>query len=246
MNAWIDLNGDVGEGAGHDAAILPLLTSANIACGAHAGDAATMRATVALAREHGVAIGAHPGYADPAFFGRRELDLPPDGVRKLVRAQVDALRRLAPVRHVKLHGALYNQAARDPELAAAAVEAITAVDATLILFAPSGSVLAGAGAGRGLRVAHEFFADRTYEPDGSLTPRSRPGAVIRDAALAASRALGLITTGVVLATDGTALPLRVDTVCLHGDGPDPAGFAQALRAALGASGVAFRAPFSTP
>lgn len=246
MNAVVDLNGDVGEGVGHDAAFLPLLTSANVACGAHAGDPATMRATVELALRHGVAIGAHPGYADREHFGRRELALPAPAVRELVRCQVAALDGLGPVRHVKLHGALYNQAARDPILATAAVDAVLAVRPNLVLFAPPGSALVRAGEARGLRVALEFFADRTYEPDGSLTPRARPGAVIHDAGVAVARALRMIREGRVGTTDGTDLRLRADTICLHGDGPDPAGFARRLRAGLLAAGIGWQAPFAEP
>ena len=237
----IDLNCDLGEGAGHDAELMPLITSANIACGAHAGDAATMRATVALAQKHGVAIGAHPGFADRENFGRRELKLPPSEVRELVRAQIEALRALGPVRHVKAHGALYNLAARDAALAEAIASAVQAVDAKLILFVLPNSELARAARDHGLRTANEVFADRTYQRDGSLTPRSQPDALIQDGRVAVAQVLRMIREGVVRATDGADVPMVADTVCLHGDGPDPVAFAKRLRAELTAAGVEVKA-----
>jgi UPF0271 protein len=236
----IDLNCDLGEGAGHDAELMPLITSANIACGAHAGDLATMRATVALAREFGVAIGAHPGFADRENFGRRELALPPDEARALVAAQITLLRTIAPLRHVKLHGALYNLAARDAALAEAIVEAVSDCDDALILFVLPDSALARAAAARGLRIANEVFADRTYQRDGSLTPRSRPDALIHDEAVAVAQVLRMVREGVVRSTDGTDVPIKADTVCLHGDGPSPVAFARRLRAELHAAGIAVR------
>jgi len=236
----IDLNCDLGEGAGHDAELMPLITSANIACGAHAGDAATMRATVALAQQHGVAIGAHPGFADRENFGRRELALPPAEVRALVAAQIDALRALGPVRHVKAHGALYNLAARDAALADAIASAVHAADASLIFFVLPNSELARAGRAHRLRIANEVFADRTYQRDGSLTPRSRPDALIHDESAAVAQVLRMVREGVVRATDGTDVPIVADTVCLHGDGPHPVEFARRLRAELTQAGVEIR------
>src|ERR1700712_705943 len=153
---------------------MPLITSANIACGAHAGDAATMRATMQLARSHGVAVGAHPGFADRDHFGRREINLSADAVRELVRSQIAALQAFGPVGHVKPHGALYNLAARDRSVALAVVEGILAVDATLALYALAGSELVRVGRAKGLVVASEVFADRTYQNDGSLTPGWTP------------------------------------------------------------------------
>lgn len=241
MPICIDLNCDLGEGAGHDAELMPLITSANIACGAHAGDAATMRATVALAQKHGVAVGAHPGFADRENFGRRELALPPSEVRALVTAQIEALRVLGPLRHVKAHGALYNLAARDTATADAIAEAVRAIDPALILFILSDSALALAARARGLRIANEVFADRTYQRDGSLTPRSQPNALIHDEATAVAQVLRMVREGVVRATDGTDVPITADTVCLHGDGPDPVAFARRLRAELGAADIEVRA-----
>lgn len=237
----IDLNCDLGEGAGHDAELMPLITSANIACGAHAGDVATMRATVALAEKFGVAVGAHPGFADRENFGRRELPLAPDDVRPLVAAQLELLRTIGPLRHVKAHGALYNLAARDAALAAAVAEAVSDIDAALILFVLPNSELARAATARGLRIANEVFADRTYQRDGSLTPRSRPDALIRDEAVAVSQVLRMIRDGVVRATDGTDVSIKADTVCLHGDGPDPVAFARRMRTELAAAGIAVSA-----
>jgi UPF0271 protein len=236
----IDLNCDLGEGAGHDAELMPRITSANIACGAHAGDAATMRATVALAQKFGVAVGAHPGFADRENFGRRELQLPPAEVRALVASQIDALRALGPLRHVKAHGALYNMAARDAALAEAIAGAVHAADSSLILFVLPNSALARAARACGLRVANEVFADRTYQRDGSLTPRSRPDALIHDEGAAVAQVLRMIRDGVVRATDGTEVPIVADTVCLHGDGPHPVEFARRLRAELAANGIVVR------
>lgn len=237
----IDLNCDLGEGAGHEAELMPLITSANIACGAHAGDAETMRATVALANQHGVAIGAHPGFEDRENFGRRELPVTPAEVRRLVATQIDALRALGKVRHVKAHGALYNLAARDAALAAAVAEAVWEADRELVLFALAGSELVRAGRARGLRVANEVFADRTYQRDGSLTPRARADALIAEEDAAVAQVLRLAREGVVRATDGTEVQLAADTVCLHGDGAHAVAFARRLNRELRAVGIALKA-----
>ena len=236
----VDLNCDLGEGAGHDAELMPLVTSANIACGAHAGDQTTMRATVALALKHGVAIGAHPGYADRANFGRTELQLPASAVRELVASQIAALARLAPLRHVKPHGALYNQAARDPAVAAAVADAVRASQPGLVLFALAGSELVRAGRAAGLAVAEEVFADRTYQRDGSLTPRPAPNALITDEGAAVAQVRRMVREGKVRATDGTDVTIRADTVCLHGDGPHAVAFARRLNAELRGAGVALQ------
>jgi UPF0271 protein len=237
----IDLNCDLGEGAGQDTALMSLITSANIACGAHAGDEATMRATVALAQRHGVAIGAHPGFADREHFGRRELRLPLAELVALVRDQLEALRALAPVRHVKPHGALYNLAARDAGVARAMAETIRSVDPRLLLVGLAGSALLHAGRVAGLRVASEVFADRTYQPDGSLTPRSQAGALVADEQAAVSQVLLMVQQGRVCATDGTEIPVQADTVCVHGDGPHAVAFARRLRAELTRAGIEVRA-----
>lgn len=233
----VDLNCDLGEGAGHDAELMPLITSANIACGAHAGDEATMRAMVALAQKHGVAIGAHPGFADRENFGRRELPLSPDEVHELVLDQVRKLQRLGPVRHVKPHGALYNMAARDLALARAVVDAIYEIDPRLILFGLAGSHLIAVAEACGLPVASEVFADRTYQADGSLTPRAQPNAMITDESAAVTQVLRMVREGKVRATDGTDVAIKADTVCLHGDGAHPVEFARRLRQELTAAGI---------
>ncbi|TYT25151.1 LamB/YcsF family protein [Luteimonas viscosa] len=243
----IDFNCDLGEGCGDDAAIVPHISSASIACGGHAGDEATMRATVALCQAHGVAIGAHPSFVDREYFGRRELTLGPGAIHVLVLAQVRRLASVcdaarAPLRHVKPHGALYNLAARDTDVADAVAAAVHAIDPTLWLYAQSGSALAEAGRLAGLPVAEEAFAERSYGADGRLTPRDRPGAVIDDLDAALAQVRMLLREGAVIALDGTRVPLRADTLCLHGDRPDAARFAAALRAALEAEGIRVRAP----
>jgi len=242
----VDLNCDLGEGAGHDAALMPLITSANIACGAHAGDEATMRATVALAQRHGVAIGAHPGFADRENFGRRERPVSPSEVHQLVYEQVRQLQLIvrgagARVSHVKLHGALYNLAAREPRLAQAAVEAIYEVDPRLVMFGLAGSQLIAAGDACGVAVASEVFADRTYQADGSLTPRSRPDALITDESGAVVQVLRMVREGKVRATDGTDVAISTDTICLHGDGAQPVEFARRLRQELTTAGIEIKA-----
>jgi UPF0271 protein len=241
MPARIDLNCDLGEGAGHDAELMPLITSANIACGAHAGDGRTMQETMALAQRHGVAVGAHPGFEDREHFGRRELLLSPAEVRALVERQIRSLGDLGPVRHVKPHGALYNLAGRDPAVARAVVEAVRAVDARLILFALAGSELVSAGRDCGLLVASEVFADRTYQSDGSLTPRGRPDALIDDEERSVAQVLRLVRHGRVRATSGDDVAIAADTLCLHGDGAHAVAFARRLRRELAQAGMEVRA-----
>ncbi|MEI8089810.1 MAG: 5-oxoprolinase subunit PxpA [Opitutaceae bacterium] len=240
MYVSIDLNCDLGEGAGFDAALMPLITSANIACGAHAGDEATMRATVALAQAHGVGVGAHPGFADRANFGRLEHALSACALHDLVTGQIETLRELGPVRHVKPHGALYNLAARDRVVAEVFAEAVYACDPSLILFGLAGSELVRAGQARGLRVANEVFADRTYQPDGSLTPRSRSDSLITNEAAAVAQMMRMVREGVVRATDGRSVAVLADTVCLHGDGLHAVAFARRLGVELRAAGIALR------
>lgn len=243
----IDLNCDLGESfgryqLGEDAAMLGVVTSANIACGLHAGDPVVMKRTVELAARRGVAIGAHPGYPDLQGFGRREMNLAPDEVEAFVLYQLGALAGFAraagaPLAHVKPHGALYNAAAREAELAAAIARAVASFDSQLIMVALPNSALAQAAAAAGLRVACEGFADRAYRADGSLAPRSMPGAVIHDPARAAERAVQMVTRGQVETIEGQMLSLHVDTLCVHGDTPGAARLAADLRAALQAAGV---------
>jgi 5-oxoprolinase (ATP-hydrolysing) subunit A len=248
----IDLNGDVGEsfGAyeiGHDAALIPILTSANIACGFHAGDPGVMRATVALAREHGTAVGAHPGFPDLVGFGRRELKATPREVEDLVAYQIGALAAIAaaqgvPLAHVKPHGALYNMAARDVDLAEAIARAIASVDSSLKLFGLPGSKSLEAAQRRNVQAVSEAFADRAYRRDGSLVPRHEPGAVIDDEAIVVSRAIAIARERMVIAADGTRVPLDVQTICVHGDTPRAAVLASRIRNALSEAGIQIRAP----
>ena len=247
----IDLNGDVGEGSegsegsgpgSPDSSLMPHLTSANVACGFHAGDAGLMRDTVALAREHGVAVGAHPSFPDPEGFGRRELHFSPADVEDFVSYQVGALAAIAAsqgvrLQHVKPHGALFNMAARDGALADAIARAAAVIDRNLILFGLPGSQLVEAGKRAGLRTAAEGFADRAYQPDGTLVPRQQEGAVILDAATVVPRVIRMARDHVVEAIDGTELPLVVDTICVHGDTPGAADLAARIRTALVALGV---------
>jgi UPF0271 protein len=235
--ASVDLNADVGEGAGQDPAIFPLITSANIACGGHAGDEGTMAAAIELALRHDVAIGAHPGFEDPADFGRTERAISPADTQRLVIRQVRVLqaaaaRRGARVTHVKPHGALYNQAARDPALADAIAAGVAAVDPALTLFGLAGSALLTAGQVRGLRTASEVFADRRYQASGALVPRSRPDALITAEDEAVAQVMVMVRAGAVKAVTGEVISVRADTICLHGDSPHAVRFAQRLRAAL--------------
>jgi UPF0271 protein len=247
----IDLNCDMGEsfGAwtmGDDEALMESITSANIACGYHAGDPAVMRRTVRLARERGVAIGAHPGLPDLAGFGRREMKVSPDEVEGMVLCQLGALAAIAraegtSLRHVKAHGALYNMAARDTALADAIATAVRAFDPQLRLYGVAGSLMLAAGEAAGLRVASEVFADRAYERDGTLVSRLIPGAVIHDAGEVAARAVRMVRDGHVIARTGERLSLRADTICVHGDTPGAAALARSIRAALETAGVEVRA-----
>lgn len=247
MGAAIDLNCDLGEGAGHDAELMPLVTSANIACGAHAGGEAEMRATVHLAQRHGVSIGAHPGFADREYFGRRELNVTPGEIVRLVRTQLELLIGIAAetggrVSHVKPHGALYNLAARDARTADAVAEAVAGVDPRLRLYGLAGGELLNAGRAKGLGVAAEVFADRTYQSDGTLTPRDRPDALLPDAAAGIAQVLRMIREGRVASTEGRDVDVSADTLCLHGDGARAVEFARAVRAALARENVCVRAP----
>jgi UPF0271 protein len=247
----IDLNSDLGESfgpwkMGQDEAIMPSITSANVACGLHAGDPTVMRETIALAQKHGVAVGAHPGFPDLAGFGRREMQISTREVEDLVLYQIAAIAGVAAaagvrLQHVKAHGALYNMAAREPELARAIAHAVAAFDRTLILSGLPGSSLLHEGHRAGLRVAAEIFADRSYESDGSLTSRRLPGSVIHDPSAVVQRAVEMVTTRRVVATDGSVIRLDADTLCLHGDTPGAADLARRVRAGLEAAGVRVRA-----
>lgn len=235
----IDLNCDVGEGCGHDAGIMPFVSSANVACGGHAGDDETMRATIRLARRHGVAIGAHPGHPDRAHGGRRPLPIGPAAAADLVLDQIARLAALAAgdLHHVKLHGALYHQAEEDVALADAIAAALARARPRLVVYGLAGGRLAAAARARGLAVADEAFLDRAYADGGGLVPRGAPGALLTDPALAAARAVALACTGQVRTIGGRDLAIRAATLCLHGDGADPVGTARAVREALAAAGV---------
>lgn len=242
----VDLNCDLGESfgryrLGEDAAMMPLVTSANIACGFHAGDPSVMDRTVALAVDHGVALGAHPAYPDLQGFGRRQMALSPKAIEDAVLYQIGALaafasRHASRLRHVKPHGALYNFAAGDQPAAAALTRAVLAYDPDLILVGLAGSALVRAGDAAGLRTAQEGFPDRAYLPDGRLRPRGEPGAVITDPLEVADNALRLVREGIFVG-DGV---VQVDTLCLHGDNPQAVENARAVRQALDVAGVALR------
>lgn len=247
MLASIDLNSDLGEGAGTDAQLMPLISSANIACGGHAGDELTMRETVALARRYGVAVGAHPGYPDRENFGRIPVVMTHDELSEEVARQIRALRRIDPdlkISHVKAHGALYNEAWRDKAIAKAIVAGVTKVfvaPTDVALFAPPKSALAEAALHAGLRVVREGFADRAYEKDGTLRSRKLAGALHTEPRVAAKQALSFVREGGVRAHDGSFLRLAVDTLCLHGDTPGAPAIAAAVREALTGAGITVRA-----
>ena len=247
----IDLNADVGEsyGAwvmGEDEALLPLVTSANVACGAHAGDPLVMQRTVALAARLGVAVGAHPGYPDRDGFGRRDLDMRPDELEASILAQLGALWAFArvagvPIVHVKAHGALYNRAAAHPQTAEIVAGAVRRFSRELVLVGLAGSVMLDAGRAAGLAVASEAFADRAYEADGSLRSRRLPGAVHVEPGDAAAQAVAIARDRRVVTAEGQGVAIEADTICLHGDTPDAAAHARAVRAALESAGVEIRA-----
>ena len=243
----IDLNSDVGETfgpwkMGKDAELLPNVTSANVACGFHAGDPSTLRATVRLAKQHGVAVGAHPGFPDLVGFGRRELKATPAEVEDLVLYQVAAIAGVAAteglrLQHVKAHGALYNMACRDRALADAIARAVAAFDRNLILFGLPNSELIRAGDAAGLRTASEGFADRAYEVDGSLASRQKPGSVIHDPAAVVARAIRIVKERTVVAVDGSPIHFESDTLCVHGDTEGAARLAREIRSGLEQAGV---------
>ena len=243
----IDLNSDMGEsfGAytiGHDAGLMKSVTSANIACGFHAGDPSVMRQTIRLAKASGVAVGAHPGFPDLVGFGRRELNATPRETEDLVLYQLAAIAGVAAaegvrLQHVKPHGALFNMAVRDRGLADAIAKAVVAFDRSLVLFGLPGSEILAAGRAQGLRVAAEVFADRAYEPDGSLASRRKPGSVLHDPDVVVARAIRMVKEGTVVAVDQSVVRLEADTICVHGDTAGSDVLAAKLRAGLEAAGA---------
>ncbi len=242
----IDLNCDMGEGCANDAELMTFISSANIACGSHAGDVGTMKRTVELALANGVAIGAHPGYPDREGFGRKPMSLSAKEVFAIVQDQILLLAGVcdelgAALHHVKPHGALYNQAAKDPELAASIAEAVRGIDAALVLYGLSGSSLISEGKSAGLRTASEVFADRTYSPDGTLTPRTEPGALITELELSTSQILQMVEHGTVTSTSGENIAIESETICVHGDGPNAVLFASSVRSALTTNGIRIQA-----
>ena len=247
MSLAVDINADLGEGAGHDEQLLQLVTSANIACGVHAGNAQTMRATLLAAKARGVAVGAHPSFDDRENFGRREMAVGWDDLVTLVIYQLGAFAALAKSlgmrpQHVKPHGALYNMAARSEETADAIVQAVRRVDPELIVFAPAASALSRAAEASELEVAREVFADRNYMRDGSLVPRDHPQALLHDPEQAANRVFRMLRDDKVEAIDGSDVDVHADTVCVHGDTPHAVEFALALRTCLMQTGVMIGPP----
>jgi UPF0271 protein len=247
MARAIDINCDLGESfgvytIGDDDAMMPVITSANIACGFHGGDPLVMERTVRLAREHRVGIGAHPGFPDLGGFGRREMRLSVDEVRTALLYQIGALWAFVraqglPLQHVKAHGALYNMAAHDEGWSRAIASAVAGVDPGLILVALAGSIMERVGREAGLRVAREAFGDRAYQRDGSLVSRSRGGALVTDPAIVARRVVRMVTEGAVETIDGGEVHLVPDTLCFHGDTPGAARLVREARTALARAGV---------
>lgn len=250
MTQCIDLNCDLGESfgvysLGEDEAVLDYISSANIACGFHAGDPHVMYRTVQSAKEKKVAIGAHPGFPDLLGFGRRTMAMEPEEIYHMILYQLGALSAFAQahntrLHHVKPHGALYNLACRDEGIAQAIASAVAHFDDRLILYGLAGSLLVQVGRKAGLQVAEEVFADRTYQPDGTLTPRSHPHALITDPQEAARRVIQMIQEKKTEAVDGTIIPVSPDTVCLHGDSPQAVQFARRLREVLTQEGITIK------
>ena len=239
MSNKIDLNCDMGEsfGAwrmGNDAALMDYVSSVNIACGFHAGDASVIRKTIETAKKKGISVGAHPSFPDLQGFGRREMKLSKEEVFDIVLYQISAVKGICEaycikLHHVKPHGALYNQAAREPELAAAVAKAVKSLDKNLILYGLSGSHLISEAEKIGLKTASEVFADRTYTNEGNLTPRTKANALIHDTNQAVSQVLQMIIDENVTATNGEKVSLKAETICIHGDGSNALEFAKTIR-----------------
>ncbi len=235
--AWIDLNCDMGEGLDNDALLMPFISSANIACGYHAGDPDTMKRTIGLALQNHVTIGAHPGFADKENFGRKEMDLSNELVYDMVLVQILMLQDLCHsfhthLHHVKPHGALYNMAAKDPSLANTIVKAVKHADKNLILYGLSGSYLISEAKKLGLATASEVFADRSYQNDGSLTPRSQPGALIEDEKTSLQQVMQMVKEQTATSINKKIIPISAETICIHGDGKHAVAFAKTIHQSL--------------
>jgi UPF0271 protein len=249
MKLSVDINADLGEGAGHDDELFEFVTSANIATGFHAGDSDTMHAAVSSGKKYGVAVGAHPSFFDRENFGRKELKVSNREVFDAVAYQLGIFQAIASAldvqpNHVKPHGALYNMAVRDENIADAIARAIKSIDPRLILFAPDKSELARAGETHGVQVAREIFADRNYLDDGWLVPRTRPNALLHGPKEAAGRVLRMLREGKVRSVEGHDVDVRGETICVHGDTPGAVEFARELRSQLEREGVRISAPTS--
>lgn len=246
-NAAIDINCDLGEGIGNEAAIMPFISSVNIACGFHAGSPLTMQETVSLAKKHQVAIGAHPSYPDREHFGRRTMHLPANEIYAMVVYQVGAMAAICTtekikLHHIKLHGALYNQAAVDRVIADAVVAAIKDFDASLKIYGLSGSVLISLAKAAGIRAVEEAFADRSYTSEGTLTSRSMPHAMLTDPAEVTAQALSIALRNTVRATDQSILQLNAETLCIHGDGLHAQAFAKAVYNSMLENNIRIQSP----
>ncbi len=241
----VDLNCDMGEGSPDDKSLMPFISSANIACGAHAGNETSIRETIALCMLHNVAVGAHPSFYDRENFGRTELKLDDTELYNLIIDQLRLFTSIATemgatVHHIKPHGALYNMAAREKSIAASITKAVYGFDKSLVLYGLAGSYLITEGERTGLKTASEVFADRTYQPDGSLTPRSQPNALIEDEERSVQQVLQMIQQQTVTAVDGTIIPIKAETICIHGDGRHAVAFTKRISESLKANGIEIR------
>ena len=240
----IDLNCDLGEGGQHDDAVMPLISSANLACGGHAGDIESIQATVSLARDHATAIGSHPGHLDPEHFGRRALPISPDAVADLVLCQVSRIASAAgdDPHHVKLHGALYHQVGTNEALAIAVSRSLAGEWPHLLLYAAAGSLLTAIAENEGLCVIPEAFTDRRYNESGELVSRTQDNAIVENPNEAATQAYGIVQRNVITTPSGKQIPISAETLCVHGDGPIPFEIIQAIRTLLTREGIRISRP----
>lgn len=237
MKQWVDLNCDLGEGCTTDSEIMPFISSANISCGYHAGDENTIRTTLMLAKQYHVSVGAHPSYPDRENFGRKEMDLPLQEIKSMVITQIEFVKKLAEqiglkLHHVKPHGALYNKAAKDKQLAITIAEAVKEVDSSLILYGLANSESGKAAAEIGIPFYNEVFADRTYTDEGQLTPRTEANAMIGSTTTALEQVMHMLNEGYVVSTNGNTIPIQADTICIHGDGQHAVEFAKHIHSMI--------------